>query len=162
VDDDTDDLGVLVTHLDYAEGDSQLREARRMCDGTGPFPGRPGRALLLMDANCPDPMDPEQDWSQVPRNTHARYRQVNPDGTFGPSDRRALRVLMGSGWTNPQGLIQPPRAATVGYYYANEPQLLHLDHILYQGMTATAYRTLDTPRNRTLSDHLPSVLDVAW
>ncbi|TBO57078.1 endonuclease/exonuclease/phosphatase family protein [Streptomyces kasugaensis] len=153
------DFLAFATHLSWADGESRLREARRLTDYGGKFPGTPGRAVLLMDSNVPD-REPES-WDLVPRNLWPRYRLVNDDGTFGPADERALRVLLGVGWTDPATLTGQGRAATVGYYYANETAEFRLDHILTAGdWDVRGYRTHDTEELRTLSDHLPVTLDI--
>ena len=160
---DDDRFDAYATHLVHSDGDSRLIEARRFTDPAGPFPGRPGRAAVLGDFNCPDPSDPEPIWgTDVPSNMWARYRTVNPDGTFGPTDLRAINVLTQSGWRNPQSLVQPPRQATVGYWYENEPTPLHLDHVLVAGMEPDAYYTIANPHVDGLSDHRPTVLHVHW
>ncbi|UIX34272.1 hypothetical protein [Streptomyces sp. GQFP] len=66
-------------------------------------------------------------------------------------------MLLSSGWQDPEMLTGRPRSETVGYYYANEPVPLRLDHILVHGLPVHDYRTPDTGR---LSDHRPVVLDV--
>jgi endonuclease/exonuclease/phosphatase family metal-dependent hydrolase len=128
------ELMVLATHLAYTTGETRLGEAGLMTDYAGPFPGRPRDAVLLGDLNCPSNDDPEPDWNRVPPNLHPRYRIIREDGTFGPADRRALRALLGAGWTDPQTLVGEPRAATVGYWYENEPVPL-CDRITGIGLT---------------------------
>ncbi|WP_280883334.1 endonuclease/exonuclease/phosphatase family protein [Streptomyces pseudovenezuelae] len=155
-DSDREDFLALATHLAWTDGECRLREARWMTDYAGDFPGRPPRALLLGDLNCPSPQD-RIDWRKVPKNLQSRYRLVNADGTFGDADTRALGVLTESGWQDPDTLLSTPRAATVGYYYANEPVPLRLDHILTAGFTVHDYRTHDTKAARQASDHLPVV-----
>ncbi|SFD61555.1 endonuclease/exonuclease/phosphatase family protein [Streptomyces aidingensis] len=153
---------VLATHLAWTDGDTRLREARWMTDNAGTFPGQPPRAVLLGDLNCLAQQDPEPDWTNVPRNMHPRYRTVHADGSFGPADRRALRVLLNSGWTDPQTVVREPRKATVGYWYKNEPTPLHLDHALTAGdFRPLSYVTHDTPEARAASDHLPITLTTA-
>ncbi|MEO3978658.1 hypothetical protein [Streptomyces sp. CAU 1734] len=51
----------------------------------------------------------------------------------------SMRVLINSGWRDPQSLTGRERAATVGYAYADEPVPLRLDHILVRGPPAPAY-----------------------
>ncbi|MEO3975812.1 endonuclease/exonuclease/phosphatase family protein [Streptomyces sp. CAU 1734] len=159
--DDSRDLLALATHLTHTDGETRLREARRLTDYAGDFPGTPGRALLLGDLNCSGIHDTEPDWdSLVPRNLHSRYRHVTAEGRFGTTDRRAVRVLIESGWTDPQTLTGQERSATVGHAYANEPVPLRLDHILTRDLPTHSYRTLDTPTTRAASDHLPVILDL--
>ncbi|MEO3972471.1 endonuclease/exonuclease/phosphatase family protein [Streptomyces sp. CAU 1734] len=157
---DHSDFLALATHLAHTDGETRLREARWLTDYAGAFPGTPGRALLLGDLNCSGVYDTDPpDWSLVPHNLHSRYRRVTADGRFGAMDRRAVRVLLASGWTDPQTFTRHPRTPTVGYAYANEPVPLRLDHILVRDLPVTAYRTHDTPEARAASDHLPVVLD---
>ncbi|SFD42787.1 endonuclease/exonuclease/phosphatase family protein [Streptomyces aidingensis] len=156
------EFAVLATHLAYSDGDTRLREARWLTDNAGSFPGRPDSAVLMGDLNTLAEQDPEPDWTLVPRNLHARYRLVHADGSFGPADRRALRVLLNAGWTDPQTRVDRSRAATVGYWYANEPVPLRLDHILTTGrIRPLSYTTCDTPDTRAASDHLPVALTAA-
>ncbi|WP_247706340.1 endonuclease/exonuclease/phosphatase family protein [Streptomyces liliiviolaceus] len=155
------DFTALATHLAFTNGDTRLAEVRGWAtDLAGTFPGAPSRAMLLGDLNCARPADADVfDWDQVPRNLHARYRLVLPNGTFGDADLRAMQVLLASGWQDPESLTTIPRTPTVGYYYAGEKGDVCLDHILVHGFTARSYRTYDTPMARTLSDHLPTLLD---
>lgn len=156
--DDRRDFLVLATHNSYTDGETRLREARWMTDYGGEFPGVPPRAVLLTDMNTPDrePLD----WSLIPKNMHSRYRIVLPDGSFGGVDQRALNVLLGSGWQDPQVLTGVQRAPTVGYFYPNEPVPWCLDYALVSGMVVTSYRTHDTPQARQASDHLPVIADL--
>ncbi|WP_254648623.1 endonuclease/exonuclease/phosphatase family protein [Streptomyces sp. GbtcB6] len=158
-DNDHGDFLALATHLSYTDGESRLREARWMTDYAGDFPGVPPRAVLLGDMNCPSPSD-EPDWDKVPRNLQSRYRLVQDDGTFGDTDTRAMQVLLESGWQDPETITGTRRAATVGYYYRNEPVPLSLDHALVYGLQVYGYHTHDTAGARKVSDHLPVVLDV--
>ncbi|MBZ3916805.1 endonuclease/exonuclease/phosphatase family protein [Streptomyces acidiscabies] len=153
--DGSGDLNVLATHLSWTDGATRLAETGWMTDYAGPFPGEPGRALLMGDLNTPHPGD-VIDWSDVPPNLQTRYRLVQADGTFGDADTRAFQVLLNSGWQDPETLTRQPRAATVGHYYPNEPTPMRLDHILVHNLTVHAYRTHDTGR---VSDHKPVVLD---
>ncbi|MGW0332268.1 endonuclease/exonuclease/phosphatase family protein [Streptomyces sp. NPDC003011] len=153
------DFLALATHLTHTDGDTRLREARWLTDYAGDFPGVPPRALLLGDMNCPSPCD-EINWDKVPRNLQSRYRLVKNDGTFGDADTRAVQLLLEAGWQDPETLTGTPRAATVGYYYRNEPVPLRLDHALVYGLHVLDYRTHDTANARQVSDHLPVVLDV--
>ncbi|MEU9190119.1 endonuclease/exonuclease/phosphatase family protein [Streptomyces sp. NPDC048484] len=153
------DFNALATHLAFTDGDTRLAEVRGWAtDFAGEFPGAPPRSLLLGDLNCARLYD-TFDWNLIPRNLHARYRRILPNGHFGDADLRALQVLLASGWQDPESLTQTLRKATVGYYYDNEPQPLCLDHILVHGFTVHAYWTYDTPAARASSDHLPTVLD---
>ncbi|MER6914335.1 endonuclease/exonuclease/phosphatase family protein [Streptomyces sp. NPDC000594] len=159
-DDDSLDLLALATHLTHTDGESRLREAQWLTDHAGPFPRTPDHALLLGDLNTSGIHDQDpDDWAAIPRNLHARYRHLTDDGRFGGMDRRALQLLITSGWHEPQTHLGTPREPTVGYAYDNEKVPLTLDHILYRGFTPRAYATHDTPHARDASDHLPTVLD---
>ncbi|MFF3277292.1 endonuclease/exonuclease/phosphatase family protein [Streptomyces chrestomyceticus] len=159
--DDRDDVLVLGTHLSWTNGDARLNEVRGwMTDDAGEFPGVPPRGIVLADMNTPD-REPES-WDLIPANLHPRYRLALPDGTFGGADQRAVRMMLQSGWHDPQDLTGVRRAATVGYWYANEPVPWCLDYALVRGLDVQTYRTYDTPRARELSDHLPVVLDASW
>ncbi|MEW1551598.1 endonuclease/exonuclease/phosphatase family protein [Streptomyces tsukubensis] len=158
--DDTSDIFVLATHLAHTDGDTRLREARWLTDYGDDFPGSPSRALLLGDLNCSGIFDEDPGhWGRIPRNLHARYRLVTGDGSFGGMDRRAIQVLLNSGWADPQTTTKEHRDATVGYWWDNEQVPLRLDHVLVRGLAPTSYRTHDTPEARSASDHLPVVLD---
>ncbi|MFD3422436.1 endonuclease/exonuclease/phosphatase family protein [Streptomyces decoyicus] len=157
-DDDHDaDFLVLGTHLNWTDGESRLQEVRWMTDDGDALPGTPQQAFALGDFNTPD-REPKS-WSLIPRNLHSRYRLVKTNGRFGKADRRAVRVLLASGWQDPQKLVSKKRAPTVGYYYPNEPVPWCLDYALVRGVKVIDYRTVDTPQARAVSDHLPVVLD---
>lgn len=153
------DFNAIATHLAFSGGGTRLAEVSAwLTDFAGEFPGAPPRSMLLGDLNCARPHD-TFDWEKVPQNLHARYRLVLPDGSFGDADLRAIQVLLASGWQDPENITKVPRAATVGYYYANERVPLCLDHILVRGLTVHDYWTYDTAVARRVSDHLPTVLD---
>ncbi|MER8230711.1 endonuclease/exonuclease/phosphatase family protein [Streptomyces sp. NPDC094049] len=156
---DEHDFLAIGTHLSHVDGEARLREARWLTDYGAASPGVPPRTILLGDLNTPD-REPPDGWSSIPTNLHSRYRQVLPTGRLGRADRRAVQVLLASGWTDPQELTGKRREATVGYYYANELVSWSLDYGLVSGLAVNAYRTYDTPEARVLSDHLPVVLDV--
>ncbi|KOT52713.1 endonuclease/exonuclease/phosphatase [Streptomyces rimosus subsp. rimosus] len=159
--DDRADILLQGAHLSWTNGDTRLAEVRGwMTDDAGEFPDVPPRGIILADMNTPD-REPAN-WDLVPKNLHARYRLVLPDGSFGGADQRAVQVLLNSGWQDPQELTGTKRAATVGYWYANEPVPWCLDYALVRGLDVQTYRTHDTPRARALSDHLPVVLDASW
>ncbi|MGY9065701.1 endonuclease/exonuclease/phosphatase family protein [Streptomyces sp. CAS3] len=158
-DDPRYDFFVLGTHLSHADGDKRLSDAKWLTDYAGEFPGYPGQAVAMGDFNAPD-RDLE-DWSRIPQNMHARYRLVNPDGSFGGVDQRALQVMLESGWQDPQALTGKSRAATVGYAYDNERVPWSLDHVLVtNAVQVRDYVTLDTEDLRKVSDHLPTICDV--
>ncbi|MFK0143409.1 endonuclease/exonuclease/phosphatase family protein [Streptomyces murinus] len=153
------DVYVLGTHLGHADGNKRLSNAKWMTDYAGEFPGCPDQAVALGDFNTPNRV--LKDWSRIPQNMHARYRLVNPDGTFGGVDQRALQIMYQSGWQDPETLTGKPRAATVGYAYDNERVPWSLDHILVtKAVQVRDYVTLDTEDLRDLSDHLPTICDV--
>lgn len=158
------DILALGTHLSPCHGDARLAEVRMWAtDHGGAFPGQPSRAVLLGDLNTPDRRVPwwSRQWRNVPRNLHARYRTVRRGGAFGGSDRRAVRVLLESGWTDPERALGIRRRPSVGYYYPNEPMPWSLDYVLTAGdLRPTSYITHDTPQARALSDHLPVVCDI--
>ncbi|AQU71412.1 hypothetical protein BBN63_32880 [Streptomyces niveus] len=156
--DDSRDFLALGTHLSHANGAARLTEASEITDYGGPFPGSPPRALLLGDLNCPR-VDASVKWKKVPKNMHARYRTVRPDGTFGGLDVRAMKVLLNSGWQDPADVLGISREPTVGYYYANERVPLHLDHVLTAGVIPVAYETHVTPAADLVSDHRATWLD---
>lgn len=158
-------LLALGTHLSYANPAAQLAESHYLADYGGPFPGWPEDKVLLMDANAPDDNDPElDDWSRVPRYLWHRYRKRLPDGSWGGWDRDARRLLLDSGWLDPQNYVREQREPTVGYWYDNEKVPLRLDQILVTGrrIEVVDYRTLkpESPDLTKLSDHLPVRLDI--
>ncbi|MEU2305141.1 endonuclease/exonuclease/phosphatase family protein [Streptomyces misionensis] len=157
-DDPSSDFTVFATHFGWSSGDARLTEARMLTDFGGPFPGAPRGALLLGDLNTPD--RDLADWSRVPENLQSRYRLVRPDGTFGAADRRAVQVLLNSGWQDPQTIFGDHEAASVGYFWETEQEPGRLDYTLITGMEAVGYGIHDTPDARKLSDHLPVWCDV--
>ncbi|WP_346075857.1 MULTISPECIES: endonuclease/exonuclease/phosphatase family protein [Actinomycetes] len=157
-DDPGSDFTAFATHFSWSSGDARLNEARMLTDYGGPFPGAPQGALLLGDLNTPDREPP--DLSLVPANLQSRYRFVKSGGAFGRADRRAVQVLLKSGWRDPQTDFGDPEAASVGYAYSNEPVPWRLDYALVSGLAVSDYFIHDTPGARELSDHLPVVCDV--
>ena len=159
--DDSCDFMVFTTHLNPWNGDARLAEARRITDFGGAFPGAPSRSILLGDLNTPDRRLwwPWQ-WRRIPQNLWSRYRLLKPSGRWGGVDRRAVQILLRSGWTDPQRLTRRRRKPTVGYYYPNELVSWSLDYALVHGLDVSAYWTADSPAARHASDHLPVVLDV--
>ncbi|MEU6230527.1 endonuclease/exonuclease/phosphatase family protein [Streptomyces sp. NPDC047042] len=145
------------THLSGTDGEIRLKEARWVTEYAGDVPGVPPRALLMGDLNCPSPVFDHADWPKAPDTLRSRYLIRRADGSFGDADTEAMRVLLASGWQDPEVLTGRPRAETVGFYYAAELVPLHLDHVLVHGLPVLNYRTPDTGY---LSDHRPAVLDV--
>jgi endonuclease/exonuclease/phosphatase family metal-dependent hydrolase len=162
VPDDSCDVMVFTTHLNPWSGDSRLAEAKRITDFGGAFPGAPSRSILLGDLNTPDRRLWPWQWRRIPRNLWSRYRLLKPSGRWGGVDRRAVQILLRSGWTDPQRLTRRRRKATVGYYYPTEPMPWSLDYALVHGhgLDVSAYWTADSPKARRASDHLPVVLEV--
>ncbi|MGW4890240.1 endonuclease/exonuclease/phosphatase family protein [Streptomyces murinus] len=154
-----DDVLVLGTHLSWVDGSVRLGETRMVTDYGGAFPGVPLKKVFMGDLNTPD-REPGS-WSLIPQFLQSRYRLVLPDGSFGDVDQRAVQVLLGSGWRDPQVSSATPEAASVGYYYPNEPVLWRIDYILVSGLPdVISYAIHDTPDLRKYSDHLPVILDV--
>lgn len=111
----------------------------------------------------PDDNDPGlASWDEIPRNLWHRYRTVNPDGTFGGLDRAARRMLLDSGWRDPQTEVAKERGATTGYWWANEKVPMRIDQALVTGpqIKARDYLTHDSRDLRRLSDHLPMELTI--
>ncbi|SFD60345.1 MULTISPECIES: endonuclease/exonuclease/phosphatase family protein [Streptomyces] len=153
------EFAVLATHLAWTDGDTRLREARWMTDNAGPFPGQPRNALLMGDLNVLAEQDPEPDWNLIPRNTWSRYRQIHADGSWGPADRRALRVLLNSGWIDPQTVVRQARKPTVGHYPTDSAQPSRIDHALVTGeVRPKVYATHASELADSASDHRPIVL----
>jgi len=157
--DGTCDFMVFTTHLHPWNGDARLAEARRITDFGGDFPGVPSRSLLLGDLNTLDRRVWPWQWRQIPRNLWSRYRLLRPSGRWGGIDRRAVKILLRSGWVDPQRLTGRKRTDTGGYYYSNESKHGSLDYALVHGLDVTDYRTADSSEARAVSDHLPVVLD---
>ncbi|MFE4829897.1 endonuclease/exonuclease/phosphatase family protein [Streptomyces sp. NPDC056672] len=157
--DDSTDVLAFAGHWSWTDGETRLRESRWLTDYGGEWADAPRRRVLLADMNTPDRRRPKQ-WSRIPQNMHSRYRYVRPRGRFGAVDRRAVQVLLRSGWQDPQKLTGKKRGPTVGYYYPNEPVPWSLDYILVNGLDdVQSYYTHDTPQARKAADHLPAVLD---
>jgi hypothetical protein len=105
---------VFGTHLNPLDPTARLGEVRGwLTDNGRPFPGMPPRAVCLGDLNTPDREPASRD--SVPRNLHSRYRLVTDFGAFGDADRRAVRVLLRSGWRDPHDILRIPRPPTVGH-----------------------------------------------
>ncbi|NUQ95055.1 MAG: hypothetical protein HOY79_00340 [Streptomyces sp.] len=156
-------LLALGAHLSYAGGAPRLSEAHHLADYGRQFAPWPEDGVLLMDSNAPDDTDPEpDDWSAVPQNLWHRYREVRADGSFGGFDRSARRLLLNSGWRDPQTAVSELREPTVGYWYDNERVPLRLDQALVTGprIEVVDYRTLnpEVPDLTKLADHLPVLL----
>lgn len=141
------DFLALGTHLSWSGGGARLTEVSGyLTDFAGQFPGTPSRAILIMDANTPAPYNRRPwRWSKIPTNLQPRYRLVRASGRLGGIDRSAMRVLLKAGWQDPQTHTRGRRAATVGYYYANERVPWHLDRILLAGswQPVADYRTME-------------------
>ncbi|KUN02090.1 hypothetical protein AQI95_28855 [Streptomyces yokosukanensis] len=167
---DADGIPLLVfgAHLAYSGGRARHLEAHHLADYGTQFGGWPEDGVLLMDANAPDESDPElsdEEWKRrVPRGLWHRYRKIRDDGSFGGFDRGARRLLLESGWRDPQADVRQLREPTVGYWYENERVPLRLDQALVTGprIEVVDYRTLNPkrPALKNLSDHLPIRLDI--
>ncbi|MFI1583005.1 endonuclease/exonuclease/phosphatase family protein [Embleya sp. NPDC020630] len=144
-------LTVLHTHLDPFSGDDRESEARWLTEYAAP--GR--RTLLLGDLNTIGAFDPEPDWSTLPTHLHSRHRLCCEDGTLGPTDRRAIRLLDTAGFIDPFANRRSGRN-TVGHWNEKEDGIRRRsDHILGSGLTFRTAGVIDDPAVRRLSDHLP-------
>ncbi|MFC4517786.1 endonuclease/exonuclease/phosphatase family protein [Streptomyces ehimensis] len=157
-------LTVLGTHLSLLGGEERLAEARwlaRYGDSDGAIDRR---VLLAGDLNTIGLADAEPDWSRIPANLRSRHCLLNPDSTFGPSDRRAMKLLTASGFTDPYDLLNRQPDHTTGYW-ANDELIGHRsDFILANRLAAPAVRDItvhDTNAMWGLSDHLPVEVTVA-
>lgn len=152
------DFVAFGTHLNPFDGSARLGEARWMTDHGGSFPGFPPRAVLLGDLNTPDrqPLT----WDAVPQNLQSRYRLVLADGSFGAADRRAVNVLLSSGWQDPHATLGMPRQPTVGHFYPNERVQFALDYVLTAGVEVATVFTHPWTTDFRLSDHLPHGADI--
>ncbi|MBM9506762.1 endonuclease/exonuclease/phosphatase family protein [Actinacidiphila acididurans] len=158
-DDPAADFTVFSTHLNPFNGEARLNEVRGwLTDSGGAFPGMPSRAVAIGDFNTPD-REPDS-WAAVPRNLHSCYRLVLPDGSFGDTDQRAIRVLLNSGWQDPHHVLGIPRPPTVGHYYVNERVPWAIDRGLTVGMEPVTVWTHPFDESFHLSDHLPHFMDL--
>jgi endonuclease/exonuclease/phosphatase family metal-dependent hydrolase len=159
-DDESQDFDVFATHLNPMNGEARLNEVSGwLTDRGGAFPGRPSRSVALADFNTPD-REPLGGWAAVPQNLHRRYRLVNPDGSLGDTDQRAVRVLLHSGWQDPHDVLGLTRPPTVGHYYINERVPWAIDYALTVGMEPVQVWTHPFDEGFHLSDHLPHFVDV--
>ncbi|GAA2254231.1 hypothetical protein GCM10010232_49040 [Streptomyces amakusaensis] len=149
---------VLGTHLAHSSGERRLEEAHHLSDYGSAFGPWPSDALLVGDMNVPAPGDTEpEDWDAIPRNLHHRYREILPGGRFGGYDRRAVDLLIASGWRDAQDEVPGPvRAPTTGHWYDNEKVPMRLDQAYATGrIRVLDYRTLVDDELDRLSDHRP-------
>ncbi len=117
---------LLATHLSPFSGEQRLREASWLAEYAAP-----GRyAILAGDLNTIGAEDPEPDWSQVPAHLRSRHVLIHPDGTFGPTDRRATRLLAQAGWIDPHTVLGQPPRPTVGHRPDTEGEPRRVDHVL--------------------------------
>ncbi|MFI9630038.1 endonuclease/exonuclease/phosphatase family protein [Streptomyces sp. NPDC052042] len=127
--------------------------------------GGRGDAVLVGDLNGPGVADPEptdEEWKTFPSELHSRHRYLNPDGSYGMSDRRPLATLRHAGFRDVVADLGYPWAPTVGHWSAREPLRMRFDHILpAKGMASRLgdVEVVDTPVTRGLSDHLPVVAE---
>ncbi|MEO3976848.1 endonuclease/exonuclease/phosphatase family protein [Streptomyces sp. CAU 1734] len=149
----------LGTHLAYASGAARLAEAHHLADYGSRFGSWPEDGVLLGDMNCADDTDLKPDeWGAIPLNLQHRYRPVLADGTFGDDyDRSPRRLLLNSGWRDPQGDVPAVREPTTGYWYDNEQVPMRLDQAFVTGdrVEVVDYRTHVDPELDRLSDHRP-------
>jgi exodeoxyribonuclease-3 len=143
-------LVVLNTHLAPFSGDVRANEARWLTEYAAP--GR--TTLLLGDLNTIGSHDPEPDWGSLPLHLHSRHRLCRDDGTFGPTDRRAIRQLIEAGFTEPFADL-PNGRHTVGHWSDEDTIHRRSDFILGAGVTFRAAGVVDTSDARRASDHLP-------
>lgn len=150
---DTDEpLTVLNTHLDPFSGDDRESEARWLTEYAAP--GR--RTLLLGDLNTIGADDPEPDWSTLPGHLRSRHLLCRDDGTLGPTDRRAIRLLVGAGFVDPFADL-PLSRNTVGHWDEQEDGIpRRSDYILGAGLAFRAAGVIDNQMVCRLSDHLPA------
>jgi exodeoxyribonuclease-3 len=151
---------LLATHLDPFSGGDRLAEAGWMTEYAAP-----GRYTILAgDLNTIGAADPEPDWSRVADHLHSRHRLVLPDGSLGPTDRRAMRLLTAAGFIDPPERLGLVFARTAGYHRTGEPLGRRSDFVLVSAELAPAlvgHRVVDTETTRAASDHLPVVVDLA-
>ncbi|MFF2331796.1 MULTISPECIES: endonuclease/exonuclease/phosphatase family protein [unclassified Streptomyces] len=127
--------------------------------------GKKDNVLLVGDLNSRAPGDPEPaDWDWLPAHLHSRHRVLNQDGSYGPSDRRALAALFHAGFRDPVTHAQFPWAQTVGYWSEEERDVYRSDYVLAsEGMAhrLVSWAVVDTAVTRQISDHLPCYADIA-
>ncbi|MEU2133618.1 endonuclease/exonuclease/phosphatase [Streptomyces sp. NPDC018352] len=119
--------------------------------------------IVAGDLNGMWPGDAEPtSWDWLPEELHSRHRRLNPDGTYGPSNRDALARLRNAGFRDPVSDLGHPWAATVGHWSDRESYPMRSDYILPAKGVADRLRALkvvSTPEVRALSDHLPVIAD---
>ncbi|MCK2240096.1 MULTISPECIES: endonuclease/exonuclease/phosphatase family protein [unclassified Crossiella] len=120
-------------------------------------PGLP--SLIVMDANCVPPGDPEPDLSVKAAHQIGNSRQLGAELV----DRAPLEALAASGWRD-VGAEFGNRRPTAGYYSPNDvPRRLDLAWTA-QGLAVSGYRVLDDlqadPELNTASDHRPLIIEL--
>lgn len=151
-------LCVLHTHLHPFSPSARLKEAGWLTEYAAPD----RLSLIIGDLNTGGLTDKDpDDWGSVPAHLQSRHRLVRPDGSYGGTDRRAMRALMEAGFVDPpQHLgITPPR--TAGHWGGgSEPWDRRSDYVLLSPRVAPALRdheVVDTPESQGLADHLPVI-----
>ncbi|MCX5103622.1 endonuclease/exonuclease/phosphatase family protein [Streptomyces sp. NBC_00439] len=119
--------------------------------------------IIAGDLNGMWPGDAEpENWDWLPVNLHSRHRRINPDGTYGPSNRDAQAKLRHAGFSDPVTSLGYPWGATVGHWSASENYPMRFDHILPSAGCSgrlRGWKIIRTPNVCRLSDHLPVVAD---
>jgi endonuclease/exonuclease/phosphatase family metal-dependent hydrolase len=149
-------LLVLATHLAPFSGERRLEEAGWFTE----YAGTALPALVLGDLNVPGLGDVDPDWDTVPAHLHSRHRLVDSDGSWGDSDRRAMQVLLQSGWRDAAAPAPGtgPAAPTVGHWPDSERWTHRSDFVLTNPRVQVGHAwVLDTDLTRSASDHLPQL-----
>ncbi|MCD9145981.1 endonuclease/exonuclease/phosphatase family protein [Streptomyces albireticuli] len=157
-------LTVLITHLSYLGGAERYAEAQWLTGYGDTYESNPQRVVLAGDLNTIGAHDREPDWNLIPANLQSRHRHITPEGTFGDTDRRAIQLLAAAGFRDPFDVLgqAPPR--TAGYWSEAERVDHRSDFILVNRHVTgdiAAASVHDTEATRSLSDHVPVVVDLA-
>ncbi|GHC88321.1 endonuclease/exonuclease/phosphatase family protein [Streptomyces flavofungini] len=149
-------LRVLNTHLAPFDPEARAAEVKWLTEY-----GTRHDTLLVGDLNCEAPGDPEPDsWDWLPASHYSRHRILNPDGSYGGLDKRAMHALLAAGFVDPQVQLKLPFARSCGYADRQQLRDHRSDYILpsrHLRWPLKACHVLDDSRFRELSDHLPVI-----
>ncbi|MEU0350869.1 endonuclease/exonuclease/phosphatase [Streptomyces sp. NPDC006237] len=147
---------LLHTHLDPFSPQDRLAEVQWLTEHAG------ARTLLAGDLNTPGADDEEpEDWDLIPAHQHSGHRLMLPDGSYGGTDRRAIRALMHAGFVDPPVHLDQPIPRTAGHLCPEQKWDHRADHVLLSPTLAPAlhsYEVLDNTVTQQLSDHLPVIV----
>lgn len=151
---------VLHTHLDPCSPERRLKEVGWLTEYADPEI----LSILIGDLNITGTDDPEpSNWDSIPAHLHSRHRFVWPDGSYGGTDRRAIRALLAAGFVDPPAQLGIPAPRTVGHWPGGERWDHRSDHVLLSSSLAPslhAHHVVDNATTQELSDHMPTLAEL--